>query len=177
MYKQSWTFRYLTSVQPALAYIINSHPYSVFHMPNSEFHTQLASKHFELSHSVLKVSPKPYCVSTKCQKGLSWRPCSLRCRSVATHLLRWQVLIPPRAWISVSCEWCVLSARGLCDRPITCLEKSYWAWCVYGRDYTWLLYTLLASEFSHQLMSKQQVNLPCPLHKGMKRLGSQLVAL
>jgi len=100
-------------------------------MANSDFHTQLANKHFELSHScVLKVSPKLYCVSTKCQKGQSWRLCSLRCRSVATYLLRLLVLIPPRAWITVSCEWCVLLARGLCDRPITCLEKSYWVWCV-----------------------------------------------
>jgi hypothetical protein len=28
--------------------------------------------------------------------------------------------IPPRAWMSVSCECCVLSGRGLCDRTITC---------------------------------------------------------
>jgi hypothetical protein len=39
-------------------------------MPNSDFHTQLANKHFELSQScVLKVSPKLYCVSKKMPEG------------------------------------------------------------------------------------------------------------
>jgi len=27
--------------------------------------------------------------------------------------------------MSVSCECCVFSCRGLCDRPITCPEESY----------------------------------------------------
>ena len=32
---------------------------------------------------------------------------------------------PPRTWLSVTCECCVLSIRGLCDRPIPCPEESY----------------------------------------------------
>jgi hypothetical protein len=34
------------------------------------------------------------------------------------------------AWISVSCECCVLSGRGLCDGPIPCPEESYRVLCV-----------------------------------------------
>jgi hypothetical protein len=40
------------------------------------------------------------------------------------------VRIPPGAWMSVSCECCVLSGRGLCDGLITCPEQSYQVWCV-----------------------------------------------
>ena len=32
--------------------------------------------------------------------------------------------------MSVSCECCVLSGRGLCDRLITRPEESYRPWCV-----------------------------------------------
>jgi len=32
---------------------------------------------------------------------------------------------PPRAWMSASCEFCVLSSRGLCDWPIALREESY----------------------------------------------------
>ena len=35
--------------------------------------------------------------------------------SVAAHLLGLLVRIPPGPWISLSCECCVLSGRGLCD--------------------------------------------------------------
>ena len=41
------------------------------------------------------------------------------------YLLRLQISILPGAWMSVSCECCVLSGRGLCDGMITCLEESY----------------------------------------------------
>jgi hypothetical protein len=57
-------------VQPALSYIINSHPYSLFCTPNSDFCTQLTNKQFELSHSgAVKLSPKLYFVSTEFRKG------------------------------------------------------------------------------------------------------------
>ena len=42
-----------------------------------------------------------------------------------------RVRIPPGAWMSVSCECCVLSGRGLCDGPIPRPEESYWVWCVW----------------------------------------------
>jgi len=33
--------------------------------------------------------------------------------------------------MNVSCECCVLSDKGLCDRLITRPEESYQAWCVW----------------------------------------------
>jgi hypothetical protein len=32
--------------------------------------------------------------------------------------------------MSVSCQCCVLSGRGLCDGPINRPEESYRVWCV-----------------------------------------------
>ena len=58
-----------------------------------------------------------------------WPPC-LGCRSVAARLLRLWVRIPPGAWISVCCECCVLSGRGLCDELVTRPEECYRLWCV-----------------------------------------------
>ena len=55
---------------------------------------------------------------------------SSRCGSAAARLLRLWVRIPPGAWMSVSCERCVLSGRDLCDEPITRPEESYRPWCV-----------------------------------------------
>jgi len=53
-----------------------------------------------------------------------------------------------------SCEGCVLSGSGLCDGPITSSDESYQVWYVYGEDSTRLLYLLLASKFSRQLVSE-----------------------
>jgi hypothetical protein len=57
-------------------------------------------------------------------------PRGLSLRSAAVRLLGLRVRIPPEAWMSVCCECCVLSGRGLCDGPITRPEKSYRVWCV-----------------------------------------------
>ena len=54
----------------------------------------------------------------------------LRRGSLASRLLGLRVRIPPAAWMSVSCECCVLSVKGLCDGPITRPEESYRVWCV-----------------------------------------------
>jgi len=54
----------------------------------------------------------------------------LRRRSAAARMLRLWVRIPPGARMSVCCECCVLSGRGLCDGLITCPEESYRLWCV-----------------------------------------------
>ena len=51
-------------------------------------------------------------------------------RSTAARLLRLWVRIPPEAWMSVCCECCVLSGRGLCDALITRPEESYRLCCV-----------------------------------------------
>ena len=56
-------------------------------------------------------------------------PRGLRCRSTAARLLRLWVRIPPGAWMSVCCEWCVWSGRGLCDALITRPEESYRLCC------------------------------------------------
>jgi hypothetical protein len=58
-----------------------------------------------------------------------WLRC-LRRRSAAAPLLGLRVRIPPRAWMSVSCDCCVLSDRRLCLGLITRLEESYRVWCV-----------------------------------------------
>ena len=54
----------------------------------------------------------------------------LRRRSTAARLLRSWVRIPPREWMFVCCECCVLSGIGLCDELITRPEESYRLWCV-----------------------------------------------
>ena len=51
-------------------------------------------------------------------------------RSTAAHLLRSWVRIPPRAWMFVCSECCVLSGRGLCDGLIIRSEESYRLWRV-----------------------------------------------
>jgi hypothetical protein len=33
--------------------------------------------------------------------------------------------IPPTAWMSIFCEFCVLSGRGLCDELVPRPEESY----------------------------------------------------
>jgi hypothetical protein len=40
------------------------------------------------------------------------------------------VRIPPGAWMSVCCECCVLSGRGLCDELVPRPKESYRLWCV-----------------------------------------------
>ena len=52
-----------------------------------------------------------------------------RRRSAAARLLRLWARIPPEARMSVCCECCVLSGRGLCDGLIT-RPGFYRLWCV-----------------------------------------------
>jgi hypothetical protein len=54
----------------------------------------------------------------------------LRGGFTAARLLGLWVRIPPRAWMSVCCDCCVLSGRGLCDELVTRPEESYRVWCV-----------------------------------------------
>jgi len=63
-------------------------------------------------------------------KRRSQWPRGLRRRSLAARLLRLRVRIPPRAWMFVCCECCVLSGRGLCDGLIIPSEESYRMWRV-----------------------------------------------
>ena len=57
-------------------------------------------------------------------------PRGLRRRTAAVRMLTLWVRIPPGAWMSVSCECCVLSGSGLWDELITRTEESYRLWCV-----------------------------------------------
>jgi hypothetical protein len=57
-------------------------------------------------------------------------PSGLRRGSAADRLLGLLVRIPPGTWMCVYCECCVLSGRGVRDRPITSPEKSYRLCCV-----------------------------------------------
>jgi hypothetical protein len=57
-------------------------------------------------------------------------PRGLRRVSTAARLLGLWVRIPPRAWISVSCECCVMSGRGLCVGLVPRPEESYRVCCV-----------------------------------------------
>jgi hypothetical protein len=51
--------------------------------------------------------------------------------SAAARLLGLRVRIPPGAWMSVCCECCVFSGRGLCNELITGTEEFYRVWCVW----------------------------------------------
>ena len=55
----------------------------------------------------------------------SQQPRALRRGSMTARLIVWGVRGPPETWMSVSCECCVLSGRGLCDWPIPRPEESY----------------------------------------------------
>ena len=59
------------------------------------------------------------------------RVCRSQWRALAAaRLLRFRVRIPPAAWVSVFCERCVLSGRGLCVGLITRPEESYRLVCL-----------------------------------------------
>ena len=62
--------------------------------------------------------------------GGSWWLPSLRCGPMAICLLILWVWIPLGSWVFVSCECCLLSGRGLCDRLITHPEESCQMWHV-----------------------------------------------
>jgi hypothetical protein len=50
--------------------------------------------------------------------------------SLAVRLLGLWVRIMPQAWMSISCECCVLSSRGDCDGLIIHPGEFYRVWCV-----------------------------------------------
>jgi len=60
----------------------------------------------------------------------SQSPRGLMRGSTATHFLGLRIRIPPGAWMSVYCECCLLSGRGLCVGLITRPEESHRLWCV-----------------------------------------------
>jgi len=68
-------------------------------------------------------SPSPMCCIAVWDLSNIWR--GLRRGSASSRFPGMRVRIPPWAWMSVSCECCVLSGRGLCDGPIPRPEGSY----------------------------------------------------
>jgi len=74
---------------------------------------------------------KEYFTYSKWFNCQSQWPCSLRRVSTAFRLLGLRVRISSGAWMFVSCEWCVLSDRSLCDGLTTHPEKSYSLCCVW----------------------------------------------
>jgi hypothetical protein len=55
--------------------------------------------------------------------GRSRWPCGLKRGSATACLLGWWVRIPLGTWMSVFCEYCVLSGRGLCVGYVTGPEE------------------------------------------------------
>ena len=78
---------------------------------------------------MLGACPQIY-ILVRDKAGRSQWPRGLRRKSVTALLLRLWVRIPPGEWMSVCCDCCVLSGRGLCDELITRPEESYRLWCV-----------------------------------------------
>jgi len=64
-------------------------------------------------------------------RGRSQWPRGLSRGSAAARLLTLWVRIPPGSWMSVCCECCVLSGRGLCFGLITRSKESCRVWCVW----------------------------------------------
>ena len=52
-------------------------------------------------------------------------PRGLMCRSATSRLLGLRFRIPPRTWMTLCCEFCMLLSRGLCNGPIPRSEESY----------------------------------------------------
>ena len=102
----------------------------------SEFrvqHLKISSFFFSpLPPPAVKKQGKNY-IACKAAIRFQW-PSGLRRVSAASSLLGLRVRIPSGAWISVSCDCCVLSGRGLCDGPIPWPEESYLLSCVIMRD-------------------------------------------
>jgi hypothetical protein len=64
------------------------------------------------------------------RRSRSQWPRGRRRTSAVLRLLRFWARISPGAWISVCCECCMLSGRGLRDELIFRPEESYRLWCV-----------------------------------------------
>ena len=77
-----------------------------------------------------------YCISYVMSKDIevkslcSPNPVTEMSMTAAARLLGLRVRIPPGTYISVSCEYCLLSDRGLCVGLVTRPEESYRLWCL-----------------------------------------------
>jgi hypothetical protein len=104
--------------------VMSSRIHTIIPVVRWEVFTALRSRNVDWVVSCSYIG-RPYLSS-----GRSQWPHGLKRRSAAARLLRLWVRIPPGAWMSVWCECCVFSGRGLCDELITRPEESYRLWCV-----------------------------------------------
>jgi hypothetical protein len=74
-----------------------------------------------------KCTTPVFVISTSAGESI---PSGLGRSSAAARFPGLRVRILPGAWMSVCCECCVLSGRGLCDELITRPEESYRLGCV-----------------------------------------------
>jgi len=88
-------------------------------------------------------------------KRRSQWPRGLKRGSAAALLLKLWFWIPPGARMSVCCDCCVWSGRGLCDELITCLEESYRLWWVVVCD---LETSWMSRPWPHWGLSSQKQN-------------------
>ena len=65
--------------------------------------------------------------------------CVIRYGTAAACLLVLRDRVPPRVWMAVCCECCLLSGRGLCDGPIPRSGDSYRMCVAIGCNYNDLL--------------------------------------
>jgi hypothetical protein len=68
-------------------------------------------------------------------------PCGLRRGSAVVRLLGLWVWIPPREWMFVCCESCVLLGKSVCIELTTRSEESYRVWCVVvcDKETSWIM--------------------------------------
>jgi hypothetical protein len=76
-------------------------------------------------------------------------PCCLWSGPAASRLLGLRVRIPPRTWLSVSFDCCVLSGRGSCEGPIPRPEESYRV-CV--RVCAWVWSGAIRTFYNHSIL-------------------------
>ena len=108
--------------------------------PNRPLCSLSAVRVFKVDHFITRARDESkqnvrYIKWFKQQPCRSQWPRGLRRRSTAACLLRSWFRIPPRAWMFVCCECCVLSGTGLCDGLIIRSEESYRLWRVVVCDH------------------------------------------
>ena len=103
--------------------------------------------------SISQHSERHSLISEFCEIFNTARASLRRGWSSAARLLGLRVRIPPWAWMSVCCESCVLSSRGLCVGLITRPEQSYRVWCVWVwswslcNEWSWPIGSLLPTRY------------------------------
>jgi hypothetical protein len=115
------------SLLPCISPLPTAHSYLLLCMsPLPTAHSYLLLCMSPSTHSTHLPTLRPmYNFTEEVYDGRSQWPRGLRRGSAAARLLGSWVRIPPVAWMSVSCECCVLSDRGLCDGLVPRLEESY----------------------------------------------------